>query len=152
MLFTRRPTVVNLRPSVFPAFSLWDSTELAWRLRGKMGLRAREKTRLPSLPASLRSSYWIYYKALEVSSLLFLLLLHCSLEKPTLAFIGQLRGPKASSSTGIEERSSCYLYLKRNGRTGTSPLPDQLLIPDTHTRHYGKAEASYWLCVLGKVT
>lgn len=60
--------------------------------------------------------------SLEVSSLLLVWILPCSLEKPTPAFIGQLSGRKALSSTGTKERSSCYL-------PGTSPLPGQLLVP-----------------------
>lgn len=85
-----------------------------------------------------------------LSLLLFLLILHYSLEKPTPAFIGHLRGSKTSSSLGIKE-SSCYLYLKRNGLIGMSPLPGQLLIPSTHIRHMVRQKSLIGYVFLGKL-
>lgn len=120
-----------------------------------MGLGAKEVTPFPT--HEFTWLIWIYYHiTLEVSSLLFLLILHCSLKSQLLPFtafyfIGQLRGPKASSPPGITESSSCYLYLERNGLTGISSLPGQLLFPDTCTRYYGKAEATTGYVFLGKV-
>lgn len=125
MLFTFRSTVVTWRPLVFPTWPQcglkhWDSTYLSVRLEGKHG--AQGQRREVSSFANPRLAHMNIWYSLEVSSLLLVWILPCSLEKPTRAFIGQLSRRKASSSTGIKERGSCYL-------TGTSPLPGRLLVP-----------------------
>lgn len=144
---------MNLRPSGVSYLStVWHETiQFSLRLQGKNWTRGQRKE-VPPLPThQFAWLIWLcYHTALAVSLLLFLLILHYSLEKPTPAFIGHLRGSKTSSSLGIKE-SSCYLYLKRNGLIGMSPLPGQLLIPSTHIRHMVRQKSLIGYVFLGKL-
>lgn len=144
MLFTLRSTIVTWRPSVFstcPQCGLkqWDSTYLSISLEGKHRAQGQRREASPFATPCLAHMNILY--SLEVSSLLLVWILPCSLEKPTPAFIGQLSGRKASSSTGIKERSSCYL-------TGTAPLPGRLLVPiltrDVMVRQKPFTGSVYW--------